>query len=475
MKFPGFIGPSYTLGSVTQDCQRTRNLYAEVDETGSGADGEIAALVGRPGLKLRYDCGTKQTRGGYTTSLSRSFFVAGSTLYEDTGSATVIGTINSSSGVVSMADNGLQLMLVDGQDGWILTLETNAFVQITDQDFPIASKVIFQDGYFLVNEVGTRNFWISTLEDGSTWDGLDFAVKEGQADLLLTIETDHEQIILGGTKTIEFWMNTGDADFPFTRVTGGIAECGIAAAHTLRKLDNSLYWLGADSDGGGIAYKVQGYTPNRISTHAIEQAIKGYGDISATTAWTFQIGGNKFWILNFAAGATWAYNVASGSWTEWTSTTARGEQTRFRADWHMMVGTKHVVGDFENGLVYELDEATYTDNGTRILFERTCPHFSKNRKRLRINSLEIGMETGIGIDGIGQGSDPVGYLTWSKDHGHTWATPIETSLGKLGEYLKRVKFDRLGTSVDWVIRFYNSEPIKQRWVSAEIDVVKGRS
>jgi hypothetical protein len=473
VRVPGFVGGSYTLNSVSQDCQRTVNLYAEADESGLGKDGEPAALVGRPDLRTLYTLGAGPIRGMYEASNGRTFVISGATLYEGQTSR---GTINTRLGRAWMADNGIQLILVDGQEGWLLNFDTNVFTQITDTDFPKCSKVDYQDGYFKVNENGTRNFFISDLFDGSAWDGLDFGAKEGQPDDIITFITDHLQTILAGDRSMEVWFDSGNADFPFERVQGAFIETGIAAADSLVKFDNTVAFVGKNADGYGMAFRLQGYTPQRISTHAVEKAINGYGDISALTSFTVQINGHILWVLNFPS-VTWVYSVAANQWSEWDSLASDGSHTRFRGDCHAMSGTSHLVGDFENGKVYQLvpDPTDGYQESPSPIFMRRFPHLSKSLKRLFYGSLQVDMETGIGLDGSGQGSNPKGYLRWSDDGGKTWADPLEANLGKIGNYKTRVKFDRLGSSRDRVFEFSCSEPIRQRWLSAEVQVTEGTS
>lgn len=129
MRFPGFIGPSYTLQSVTVDAQRCVNLYLEIDETGTGNEGEPMSLVGTPGLRLLASLPTGPVRGVYLDSLGTLWAVGGNVLYQvsSTWSYTAIGTLNTSSGPVSFSDNGLEGVVVDNPDGysWVLSASTN--------------------------------------------------------------------------------------------------------------------------------------------------------------------------------------------------------------------------------------------------------------------------------------------------------------------------------------------------------------
>jgi hypothetical protein len=107
-----------------------------------------------------------------------------------------------------------------------------------------------------------------------------------------------------------------------------------------------------------------------ISTFALEYAIGQYGDISTATAFAFQFGGHSLYVLNFPnASTTWVYDAATGAWSEWDYTKPQGGIGRFSGEWHCFAGSKHIVGDYENGNIYEMQDpylnisTEYTDNG----------------------------------------------------------------------------------------------------------------
>src|SRR5438046_2428066 len=142
-KFPGFIGPSYTARSMNVDARRCVNLFPELDELGTGAEHEIAALVGSPGLIKLSTAGLGPCRGLYYSSVGRSFMVSGATLYEVTAPVTPIpmGTLVTGLGSILMTDNGVDLVLADGVKGYTFRFATNMFNPIGDPDFPAGANV----------------------------------------------------------------------------------------------------------------------------------------------------------------------------------------------------------------------------------------------------------------------------------------------------------------------------------------------
>jgi hypothetical protein len=463
MRVP-FLGGSGTQRSVTVDATRTVNLFPALTPDGKAP----MVLYGTPGLTRFAETVAAAGRGLYVAA-GRLFAVVGSTLYEITGAgvATARGTLATSSGPVSMADNGTALVVVDGTYGYQFTLATNAFAQIADPDWPAATHVAFHDGYFVLNTSGTGQFVITDLY-GTGVDPLDFATAEGAPDDTVSLLVDHRELWLFGEETTEVWFNSGAADFPFARLDGAFIEQGCAAPFSPAKMDNAVYWLSKDRVGHGHVMRAQGYQPQIVSTRAVEHAIQGYGTISDARAYTYQQEGHSFYVLTFpTADRTWVYDAATQLWHErsyWSS----GEH-RHRGECYAFAFGKHLVLDHSNGRTYELDLDAYTDDGATLRALRRTQHQSAEGRRLFWSSLQVDMEPGVGLPS-GQGSDPQAMLRWSDDGGRTWSSEHWRSMGRLGQYRTRAIWRRLGQSRDRVYELAITDPVKRVIVDAWADV-----
>lgn len=478
MRFPGFIGPSYTLQSVNVDCQKCVNLFPEINALGTGKEREVGALVPTPGLRLLLTIADSPIRGFWSASNGEFYVVGGQKLYFISSSwiATELGTLNTDSGFVSMADNGTHLVIVDGTDGYSWNMSTDSFAEISDPDFQPADQVTFIDGYFVFNKSGTAQFFISGLND-ITFDALDTATAEGSPDALVGTMASNQNVFLFGSKSIEVYYNSGDPDFPFSRIQGAVIDFGCAAPFSVAKLVGSLYFLGGDSTGSGIVYRMNGFQPQRISTSAIEAVIRELttDQIAEARGFTYQQGGHLFYCLNIPGlESTWVYDATTEFWHERTYLNLWSFE-RHRADCHALAYGENVVGDYENGNIYALDPDTYTDNGTAIARIRAAPHFSKGLKLIRHNMFQLDMETGVGTSGTGQGVNPKVMLRWSDDGGHSWSNEYLADIGKIGNRLTRVNFRRLGMSRDRVYEVKITDPVKVVLIGAEIDVEEGLS
>lgn len=398
----------------------------------------------------------------------RLFAVVGPILYEITsaGAATSRGTINTSTGPVSLADNGQQLVLVDGVSGWRMTLADNVFAY-AGADWSSLTHVAFHDGYFVFAHAETGQFGISSLYSTDV-DPLDFATAEGAPDDLVSLLVDHRELWLFGEETTEVWYNSGAADFPFARLDGAFLEHGCVAPFSPSKMDNAVYWLSRDRLGHGHVMRAQGYQPQIVSTRAVEHAIQGYGTISDARAYTYQQEGHSFYVLTFpTADRTWVYDAASQLWHErmyWDGSEHRHRGVHFAFAFGLPLVLDHTLG-----YIYSLDLDTYTDDGATIRAIRRTQHQAVEGRRLFWASLQVDMQPGVGLPS-GQGVNPQAMLRWSDDGGNTWSSEHWQTMGRIGEYRNRAIWRRLGQSRDRVYELSISDPVRRVIVDAWADV-----
>lgn len=494
MRFPNFINGSYTNQNLTADCQRTVNLYVEINEERTAANRETGALFGTPGLTAAVSLGNGPIRGLYYASNGLLYCVSGNTLYSlDAGFVpTTVGTLNTTTGRVPMMDNGYQLCLVDGTGyvwDWGLTTWTLLGGVEGFQGSNVCGVI---DGWGVYAVPGTNQFYTSNQNDFTTYNGTtaspsaNYSFKAGQSDPIVSLLCDHELCWLFGQKTSEVWYNAQNSTgVVLSRMPNTLIETGCCGQFTPQQVMNSIIWLGDGRDGPGVVWQCQGgYVPNRISTHAVEDALISYGypALQNTTAWTYQDRGHGFYCLNVpGAPVTWVYDVITGLWHE-RMFLANGAEQRHRAECHAYAFGYHVVGDYQTNQLYFLDPANPTDNGAIRKWIRRAPHVSADLNRVIFQSIQLDMETGIG----GAQDTPMGFgafagdypqimLRWSDDAGHTWSPERLLSAGDIGKYQSRVRATRLGSSRNRVWEFSGTNPISQTILGAELGIKVCRS
>jgi hypothetical protein len=358
-----FVGPSNTLRSIQADCDETYILFLESVAPGNGK--APVYLQGTPGIHPVFVAPDQPIRGLFNMN-GRAFCVAGATFFEFFSNYTIgpTYTVTNDLQPVSFASNGTagnQLMIVSGGDGYIYNTDTLVFTQITDPDFPVPCKMCeFLNGYFLaLKGGGSRSFSWSNLEDGLTWDTLDVAERSSTSDNHGALIRSHEEIWMMGGQTTQVYWNSGQASEIFAPVSGVVIEYGVVGPFTVQRLDNTLLWMGSNVDGSGMVWRADGYTPKRISTFGVEQALQQEDTPTDARAFTFQMNGHLFYALLLPRSRwTWLYDVTMDRWTKWaTWDTTAADWIPHHACCHIFEFDTHLVGDRYSGAVYEMSMA----------------------------------------------------------------------------------------------------------------------
>lgn len=479
--FSAFCGGSNTERSTAIDCEQTINLFRSTVESQGAA--KQAYLLGTPGLKALGTVGTSIGRGLFTQD-GRTWAVVGATLYELTLSpfvATSRGTIVDDGAPVSWStngDGGGQLAIVGGGQLKMLDLTTNVLSAAIVLPLTNAPKMIgFLDGYFILSEYNTLRFWFCAIENGNTWDALDFVTRSTASDRIIGLVCADSRVRIFGSESSESYEDVGDADNPFQPIKGSLFQIGCAGPWTISVGMNTIHWIGRSSQSGPVAYRLDNYNGVRISTHAIDARFGAATTMADAEGLTYEQEGHLFYAVSCpslgVAGETHVFDETEQQWhmrSAWNTTLGRDEVWRARG--YASVGQLHVVGSRDNGSIWTLDLDTYADDGAILRASRTAPYLGSENAFAFIDAFELGVEPGVGLNS-GQGVDPQVELLVSKDFGKTWFSAGNASLGPMGEYDDRTYWTRLGlTRIDrLVFKVVITDPVKRvigpgAWIKA---------
>lgn len=469
MDFP-FVGPAYQAASIYQDDQELINWFAEVDPFRK--DRGVIALYPTPGLLQKALLATGQpVRALWTRSGGAILYaVCGSGLYsiDANFTATLVGTLLSSVGPVSMVDNSTSLYIVDGSNRYFYTWGTNTFTVVSDGAFNGATKVDIVDNFFIYNSPGSQLFGNSNASSVISG-ALNFGAADSAPDNLVSLIISNREAFFISEKHTEVWTDAGLFPQPLQRLSGASMQHGIAAPFSVTKLGESSAWLAQDDRGKAVVIWMNGYVPKRISTHAVENAIAGYGTISDAIAYSYQYGGHEFYVLTFpTADVTWVYDLASELWHKRGWRDSNNILHRHRGNCASVFQGQIVVGDYANGNLYVFSQSVFTDNGDAIPCVRRCTHLTDGLHRVSYHDLQIQFQPGVGLQS-GQGSDPQAMLRWSDDGGSTWSNDHWASIGKVGKYKNRAIWRRLGQARDRIFEVVVTDPVFRVIVSAELN------
>lgn len=314
-------------------------------------------------------------------------------------------------------------------------ISPEAFTQISSPGLIGAGSLTELDLYFIVHN--GNQFQPSAAGDGTNWDAANFATKEANPDDIVCVFSDHRQLWLFGVKDTEVWYDAGNAPFPFAYIPSGYLEVGCSAAASPAKVDEGIFWL---TDKGQVV-RALGYGPQVVSTRRMEWIIAQYERTDDAIGWHCAYLGREQYHLCFpTAGVTWVYETLTQQWHRRTS---RGTTGNCRANCCTSFAGLWLVGDYENGVIYQLDANNYQDNGQPIERIWTFPSIENKGQRVFHNRLEFIVEAGLGDS---QGNIPQMALSWSNDGEKTFGNEVWRSPGVIGKYKERVLYDRMGNS-----------------------------
>lgn len=391
------------------------------------------------------------------------------------------------------------------------------FTQIPSSDgaFSGGNVVDIMDNYFVYNRPGTQQWGSSDLLSPIS-PSLSYGVKDGAPDNLVSLIVDHREVYLLGENSSEVWTDVGAVPFPFQRIPGTSTQHGIAAVFSVARVGNSFAYVSKNIRGQGMIVQMNGYIPQRISTHAVENSIANQY-IDDAIAWTYQLEGHECYVVTFPTlDLTWVYDATTQMWHKWLYTDNNNQYHRHRGNCCAVFQGLVMVGDYQNGKIYELDKQNYTDDGQEIRRLRRAPHLVSDLQRQYFDEFQIQFQPGVGTTGLSvntgalqpatlqspyiiyptatlaigpnemvylgnknliNGTDTTTYpqamLRWSNDGGSTWSNEHWVTIGQAGKYKNRAIWRRLGMARDRIFEVVVTDPVKAVIVSANLKASQG--
>lgn len=504
----GFVGGQDVAPLPLQNNQICINFYAEVDKENPK---ETLALLGCPGLAQLVAAPGGGAPGfsvattawpvpSAVTNLpvrglwelpndNTALAVIGNTCYLVTTVAaatattfptlalTSVGTLQTFTGPVCIRDNNIggYAVIVDGPNGYTYNIATRAFAQITDPAFLGADRVAYIDGWWIFNQPGTQTFYTNATQYSIAFNGTNFALKDAYSDNLVTIIENKEQLWLVGDKTTEIWYDAGGQFFPFQRLVGTLIQSGCKAKHSIAQFNSEgqdgLIWFGRSPRGENTIIKTVGFSAETVSNAAFGDEVSTYPITSDAYGYTYQEDGHQFYVLTFpTADVTWCYDAQSGLLHKRLSYDPYAQRFhRHRSNSFMNFQGMRIVGDYQNGALYQLTRTAYTDAGWPILAQRRAPHVwdKSTRQRVFMGSLQLDFMPGQG-NASGIGVNPTVTIEISRNGGITFGQPNSAPIGAIGQYRTRTMFRRLGFGRDNVVDMKVIDPVRRDLIGATL-------
>jgi len=447
----------YESDSLPISAQECTNFYPNIAQAPALNQ---ETLFGTPGLtQVASASDISSCRGAHEMN-GVPYFVIDGKLYSMSASYVLTdhGQIDGS-GRVSMADNGTQmLVLAPGGNGYIYNHVTDSFAQITDADFTAngnPQQVVYIDGYFCLT-TDSKKFIVSSLNDGLSYNALDFGAAESDPDEIVAPIVFKNQLFIGGSQTIEAFQNIGGADFPFQR-TGLFLSKGIASPFSIQAIQDTFVFVGSGQNESPAIWALQGNDVVKISTTAIDKELTTLTQDQVLNIYSWSYAQKGAYFVGFALpSSTLVYDIISKRWHERKSFIG-GFLGAYRAASMVKAYNQIWAGDIIDGRIGRLDPDVYTEYEEPIRRSIVTQPFQNNMDAFFLPQIEMTVESGVGnSDSV----DPQIGMARSKN-GKTWSDTRYRSLGRIGEYDHRCIWRRNGRASRFeLFRFTMSDPVK---------------
>ena len=470
----------YISDSLPNANMQCNNWYVNAPQ----ADGALSRgnLFGCSGITQLLTTGeTNQINRGMHVKDGKPYFLNGETLVRvdrsvdgegnEVFTSVALGTIEGDERV-SMADNGKELMiLVPNGKGYIVdeTLGT-PFQEITAAGFTAngnPQQVVFVDSYFVCS-TDSKKFIRSDANQGLVWNALNFYTAESDPDDIVGLQVYNNKLfVLGSEVTEEFNNNAGI----FQR-TGFFIDKGLFAPFSTIATNNSFMWIGGGTNESAAIWTLNGNTPVKVSTTAIDAALQDFSFEQIQKAFAYSYAQNGAYFVGFSLPTrTFELNTITGKWNERTSqiinTKGLTETIRWRVNSLGTAYNRVICGDSEDGRIGSVEPDTYTEYGSEIIRTMTTQVISDQGNSIVIPELEATFEAGVGDT---ETIEPKVRMSFSKD-GKRFSDELTRSIGAIGEFERRAIWYRLGRFPRmFVMKMEMSDPVKPNFLKLEARV-----
>jgi hypothetical protein len=454
------VGPYDVQRTVNFNAEDTLNWYVLQDKRGKKPE----ALAGTPGLKFEYSLtGTSVPVRRLISYQNKLYAIAGNIVFLGN---TQIGTISTVSGFVDFAiNNADQIIVVDGSRGYIIDTTLDTVTLISDPDFPpFPVSCAYLEGFFIVANGSSTQFFISAPNNGLTWDFKDFASVNTYGGNIVGVGVVNKRVFFLKETSTEIWYLSGDLDFPFRRDNNLILNDGCISPATIHQEDGVIFWLSNDNSGVSSVLVSDSTNVKRVSWDAIDTKIRSFNNPSDVQCYLYKDDGHLFYVMNWTQDdTTLVYDSTTDYWhrmemlpTKFDATNPLASKVRHISSTHTFFQGQHYIGDFRDSSIYTMS-LEYGDNaGEPIRRERIFRHFSlPTYKQIQIDAIQIDFQSGIGdgeVSILDPDWQPQAYLSWSKNGGKSFGPERPAPLGRQGLYENRTVWRLLGTHRDFVGR-----------------------
>lgn len=391
----------------------------------------------------------------------------------------LVGAMNSFSGDVFIDENNTnQIAICDKHSLYIYNHTTGQFVQATLPADILPGYVTYQDGYFIITDSLTSQWFLSAVGNGLNWfwgpsgEAVNGAIttKPDLAMAVLRVPGRGNLMFAFGKTVVELWtdINSGLL-LPYQRSFSVNMDYGLLSAATLAASDHIVAWLGANEKSGPAIMYSTGAEIQSVSTDGINYRISQLKSPEKSSAFFIKLSGHLIYQLTFydpADNYTVLYDFTDQKFYD-----ATDENMNF----HIARAASFFDNDYyfvsiTDGNLYRASASMYTfDYGNGKVRDiprvRVCSNI-RLPGQTQFIVRDAGMTIEQGSDAENNGNDsnykPRVAMSISTNGGISFGNYVNEDIYRTGRRINMLSWQGLGSSNDMVMqfRFYGRGPWK---------------
>lgn len=424
-----------------------------------------AAMPLKEGITVQFNVLTGHTLNDYWNFTATAAGLIDTFRWSSDDGSTWIGSNIEITGGDQLLDDGVSVIFVHTSghtksDVWTVQVSI-------DSAFYPPIIPIYLDSYGIFPKSNTQRFYLSSSEDFSAINALDYASTNAFPDNVVCGVARNSEIVFIGTVTTEIWYDTGLSPFPLQRRGNLLIGWGTNAPYSMATAsNNAIFWLAQNINGGRVVVGMLNYDVAIISNKALNDKLQSYTNIEEAFGYVIEWAGKIFYFLTIpSADVTWVYDFDAKAWRQRTTWRVSEDvekqdfkEGRYLANCHVYHNSEHYIGDWKSGKIYKMSDTYYKDGSFPIIHEAITAPLLVNLDRMGVYALHVDFEAATGLT-TGQGSESTVMFQYSKDGGYTWSKETTRSIGKVGEYTHRCKWNKIGYGRSMVFRIRVSDPV----------------
>lgn len=326
------------------------------------------------------------------------------------------------------------------------------FAQVTDPDLLEVHDMLWVDGYFMTTD--GEFIVVTDIDDPFAVNPLKYGALQNDPSPIQCLLKVKDEPYAISRYTISPLSNVGGTGFPFEIVRGGVIQKGAAGNRCACVYLDTIAFMGSGRNEQVSVYVVSAGASQKIGTSEIDRVLKGYSsDELASVLMETRAHDDMNHLYIHLPDQTLVYDYMTsqklGSPVWFVLSSSADTEGLYRARNFVFVYDKWICGDLLDARkIGFLTQDNCSQYGEEIGFQFDTPIVYGDGKNVLVHQMELAVLSGREFDPALDFTDQYVRRQYSLD-GINWSDAKQKSLGRTGQFQKRVIWLSCGMLRNW--------------------------